>query len=66
MIDGSEIVEFLWIAPARRDLKMVLPTIKNLEAIAGFDSVAALLESRRGVKIEPIEPVLVDGKPTLR
>jgi 8-oxo-dGTP pyrophosphatase MutT (NUDIX family) len=66
VIDEKEIVEFLWIAPARRDLKMVLPTIRNLDVIAGFDSVAALLESRRGVQIEPIEPVLVDGRPTLR
>ena len=69
-IDGREIVEWMWIAPAealaRRDLKVVLPTIKNLEAIAPFDDVATLLESRRDAVIEPIEPVLVDGRPTLR
>jgi hypothetical protein len=44
----------------------VLPTLKNLEALCGFDSVDALLESRRGITIEPVEPVLVDGKPALR
>ena len=70
VIDGAEIVDWMWIAPAdalaRRDLQMVLPTRKNLEALTGFDDVAALMESRRGVTIEPIEPVLVDGKPTLR
>lgn len=69
-IDGREIVEWMWIAPAdalaRRDLQVVLPTRKNLEALAGFESVGALLESRRGATIEPIEPVLVDGKPTLK
>ncbi|HVE72043.1 MAG TPA: NUDIX hydrolase [Thermoanaerobaculia bacterium] len=69
-IDGREIDDWMWIAPAdaltRRDLKVVLPTIKNLEAISGFDTVDALLESRRGMTIEPIEPVLVDGRPTLR
>lgn len=69
-IDGREIVEWMWIAPAdalaQRDLQVVLPTRKNLEALTGFESVDALLESRRGVPIEPIEPVLVDGKPTLR
>ena len=69
-IDGREIVEWMWIAPAdalaRRDLQVVLPTRKNLEALTGFDSVGALLESRRGATIEPIEPVLVDGKPTLK
>lgn len=69
-IDGREIVDWMWIAPAdalaRRDLHLVFPTIKNLEAIRGFAHVHALLESRRGATIEPIEPVLVDGKPTLR
>ncbi|HEX8254705.1 MAG TPA: NUDIX hydrolase [Thermoanaerobaculia bacterium] len=68
-IDGHEITESMWIAPAdalaRRDLKLVFPTIKNLEAIAGFTSVEALLASRRGTVIEPVLPVLVNGKPTL-
>jgi len=66
-IDGAEIVESMWIAPAdalaRRDLKLVFPTIKNLETLIGFASVAELIESRRGAVIEPIEPVLVEGKP---
>ncbi|HEX8619785.1 MAG TPA: NUDIX hydrolase [Thermoanaerobaculia bacterium] len=69
-IDNAEIADAMWIAPAdaltRRDLKLVFPTVKNLEAIAGSASVDALLESRRGAVIEAIEPVLVNGKPTLR
>jgi 8-oxo-dGTP pyrophosphatase MutT (NUDIX family) len=69
-IDGVEIVESMWITPAealaRRDLRLVFPTIKNLEAIVSFDSFDALIESRRGAVIEAIQPVLVDGKPTLR
>lgn len=69
-IDGSEIVDAMWIAPAdalaRRDLKLVFPTIKNLEALIPFDNIDALLASRRNAIIEPIEPVLVNGKPTLR
>lgn len=69
-IDNQEIAEAQWLAPkdalARRDLKLVFPTIKNLEAIAAFDDVDTLLESRRGAIIDPILPVLVDGKPTLR
>lgn len=69
-IDGSEIVESMWIKPAdalaRRDLKLVFPTIRNLEALAAFDSVDALLDARRDAVVEPIEPVLVDGRPTLR
>ena len=66
-IDGQEIVEWMWIAPADalRDLQLVLPTRKNLEALAAFESTDALLESRRGATIEPIQPVLVNGKPTL-
>jgi hypothetical protein len=45
---------------------MVFPTVKNLEALRGFDSVDALIDSRRGAKIDPVEPVLVNGKPALR
>jgi 8-oxo-dGTP pyrophosphatase MutT (NUDIX family) len=69
-IDGHEIVDWMWVAPtdalARRDLYVVLPTLKNLEALCGYGDMVALLESRRGITIEPIEPVLIDGKPTLR
>jgi 8-oxo-dGTP pyrophosphatase MutT (NUDIX family) len=69
-VDGNEIVEAMWITPAdalaRRDLKLVFPTIRNLEALVGFDDAASILASRRDAVIEPIEPVLVDGKPTLR
>ena len=66
-IDGSEIVDHVWITPADalKQLKMIFPTIKNLEALLGFDSADALLESRRGAVIEPVQPVLVNGKPTL-
>lgn len=69
-IDGLEIVDAMWLAPkdalARRDLRLVFPTIKNLEAIAAFASSKELIASRRGTIVEPVEPVLVDGKPTLR
>ena len=68
-IDGREIVESIWLTPAdalaRKDLKLVFPTIRNLEALTAFESVEALIESRRGAVIEPIQPVLVNGKPTL-
>jgi 8-oxo-dGTP pyrophosphatase MutT (NUDIX family) len=68
-IDGSEIVEAIWLPPsealARRDLKLVFPTIKNLEALTGFDTATALIESRRGAVIEPVQPILVNGRPTL-
>lgn len=68
-VDGHEIVESLWIRPAdalaRRDLHLVFPTIKNLQAIAGFENTNELIASRRNAIIEPVQPVLVNGKPTL-
>jgi 8-oxo-dGTP pyrophosphatase MutT (NUDIX family) len=67
-IDNAEVVDHVWITPADalKRLKMVFPTIKNLEALLGFDSADALIESRRGAVIEPVQPVLVNGKPVLR
>jgi 8-oxo-dGTP pyrophosphatase MutT (NUDIX family) len=68
IVDGREAVDHVWITPADalKSLKMVFPTIKNLEALRGFESVDALIASRRGAVIEPVQPVLVNGKPTLR
>ena len=71
--EQHEAVDVVWIHPAEalekhaaREMQMVFPTLRNLEALAGFDTAGALMDSRRGATIEPIEPVLVDGKPTLR
>ena len=68
-IDGREIVDALWIPPAealaRNDLKLVFPTLRNLEAVRPFPTTSELIASRRGAVIEPIQPVLVNGKPTL-
>lgn len=64
--ENSEAVEAVWIAPAdalarhaAREFPMVFPTMKNLEAIAGFASVEPLLASRRGAEIRTMRPVLV-------
>ena len=67
--EQSELVDAKWLGPADAlagDLQIMFPTRKNLEAIAGFDSARELIDSRRGATIEAIEPVLVNGKPTLR
>ena len=68
--EQNEAVDVAWIRPedalASKEMKMVFPTLRNLEALLGFETADALMESRRGITIEPIEPVLVDGKPTLR
>jgi 8-oxo-dGTP pyrophosphatase MutT (NUDIX family) len=66
VLQASEAVDYRWIAPAdalrRKDLRMVFPTIKNLEAIQDFSSAEELLRSRLGAKIEAVQPVLVvDG-----
>lgn len=67
-IANEEAVETTWITidDALANLKMIFPTIKNLEALRGFTSPDELIASRRGAKIEPVQPVLVGGKPTLR
>lgn len=67
-IANDEATETIWISPddALSKLKMVFPTIKNLEAIRGFTSADELIASRRGAKIEAVQPVLVNGRPTLR
>lgn len=71
--EQQEAVDVVWIDPAEAlakhaagEMQMVFPTLRNLEALTGFDTADALMDSRRGATIEPIEPVLVDGKPTLR
>jgi 8-oxo-dGTP pyrophosphatase MutT (NUDIX family) len=71
--EQNEIVDVTWIHPsdalarhAAREMQMVFPTLRNLEALTGFSSAAAVLDARRGAIVEAVEPVLVNGKPTLR
>lgn len=70
--EQNEAVEVTWISPAgalsrheEGSMQMVFPTLRNLEAIAGYENVDALIESRRDAVIEPVLPVLVGGKPTI-
>jgi len=67
--ENVEAVEVRWITPADavRDLPMVFPTLKNLEAIVAFSSSEELMASRRGSDIPTTRPVLVvkDGKKTI-
>jgi 8-oxo-dGTP pyrophosphatase MutT (NUDIX family) len=67
--ENVEAVEVRWIAPATAiaELPMVFPTMKNLEALAGFTSVESLLASRRGIEIPATRPVLVveNGRKTI-
>jgi 8-oxo-dGTP pyrophosphatase MutT (NUDIX family) len=69
--DGVEIVDIAWFSPvdalARHregELLLVFPTIKNLEALGEFASVAEAMVAARGRKIEPILPrVVADERP---
>jgi 8-oxo-dGTP pyrophosphatase MutT (NUDIX family) len=64
--DGAECVDARWLRPAdalaagRRDeLMLVFPTIKHLEQLTDFESVADALETARGRGVEPVLPRLV-------
>ncbi|HEV7237663.1 MAG TPA: NUDIX hydrolase [Thermoanaerobaculia bacterium] len=70
--EQNEAVDVTWIHPmnalakhAAHEMQMVFPTLRNLEALIGFVTADELIESRRGIAVEPIQPVLRDGKPTL-
>jgi recombination protein RecT len=70
--EDGEAVEVTWVQPARAlarhaagEMHMVLPTLRTLESLREFTSADRIVESRRGASIEPIQPVLVNGKPTL-
>jgi hypothetical protein len=67
--DQTEGMEMRWLRPEAalaesRDgrLPLVFPTIRNLEALAGFTSTTALIDSRHGAEIRPTQPVITgDG-----
>jgi 8-oxo-dGTP pyrophosphatase MutT (NUDIX family) len=61
--DGQEIVDARWFEPRRAlegsqdgELLMVFPTIKNLEAIARFETTDALLEWASTREVRPVQP----------
>ena len=67
--DGEECVDLRWIGPAATldaykadELMLVFPTIKHLEQLTEFDSVADVLAHARSRRVQPVEPrVLTDG-----
>jgi 8-oxo-dGTP pyrophosphatase MutT (NUDIX family) len=72
--DGHECVEARWIRPAdaleagRSDqMMLVFPTVKNLEQLTGFESVADALDSVRGRDVRPVQPkvVVTEGNPQI-
>src|SRR6185312_7870104 len=69
-IDGEECVDLGWFSPqaaldayAREDILLVFPTIKHLEQIRDFATVADLLAYARGKEVLPVEPrVVMEGE----
>lgn len=67
-VDGEECVDLRWIAPhaavdayAAGELALVFPTLKLLEGLAAFATVAALLEHAATIVVQPILPRIVQG-----
>jgi 8-oxo-dGTP pyrophosphatase MutT (NUDIX family) len=64
--DGGETVDVRWYEPRAAlddDIELVFPTIKTLEALAGFGSADELLTWAEGREVEPIEPrVVIEGE----
>ena len=65
-VDGAECVDARWLRPTdaleafeRGELMLVFPTIKHLEELAGFESVAAALETARARDVVPVQPRVV-------
>jgi len=65
-VDGGEVVEERWVTPgaalAERwagRLTLVFPTIKQLERLTEFETVAELLAHTRGSEVEAILPRVV-------
>jgi 8-oxo-dGTP pyrophosphatase MutT (NUDIX family) len=69
-VDGEEVVDLGWYSPqaalaahADGQLALVFPTIKHLEQLSGFASVAELIAYARGRDVQPVEPkVLLEGE----
>jgi len=64
--DGDECVDLRWLRPAdaleeyaQGDFSLVFPTIKHLEQLAEFESVAAALASARARDVQPVMPRIV-------
>lgn len=69
-VDGQECVDHRWVSPADAlaahgagELLLVFPTIKHLEQLGAFRSVAELIEHARGREVGPVQPrVVLDGE----
>jgi 8-oxo-dGTP pyrophosphatase MutT (NUDIX family) len=72
-VDGAEVVDARWFEPTAAlaaaragDILLVFPTIKHLEQLAGFASVADLLTHARGRTVSPVQPRVLGTGETAR
>jgi 8-oxo-dGTP pyrophosphatase MutT (NUDIX family) len=72
-VDGAEVVDARWFQPAAAlaaaragDILLVFPTIKHLEQLSGFASVAELLAHARGRTVAPVQPRVLGTGETAR
>jgi hypothetical protein len=69
-VDGEECIEHGWFTPqgaldafSRQEIVLVFPTIKHLEQLGAFASVAELLSYAGGREVLPVQPkVWFDGE----
>jgi hypothetical protein len=69
-VDGAECVDARWIRPqhaldelAAGRLQLVFPTIKHLEQLATFPTVAATLDAARSRDVVAVQPrIVVEGE----
>ena len=71
--DGGECVDARWLTPAgalalhaKGEIELVFPTIKHLEQLAQFDSVAATIATARSRDVVAVQPRIVDRGEGLR
>jgi 8-oxo-dGTP pyrophosphatase MutT (NUDIX family) len=70
VVDGEECVDQGWFTPqgaldafGRQEIALVFPTIKHLEQLGAFSTVAELLSYARGRQVLPVQPkVWFDGE----
>ena len=69
-IDGEECVDLGWFSPQAAlqahgagRIELVFPTIKHVQQLREFSSVAALLAYARGREVQPVQPrVVLEGE----
>ena len=72
-VDGAEIVDARWFTPAAAlaaasegEILLVFPTIKHLEQLSSFDSVAQLLAQAATREVRAVQPRLIRSGETAR